>query len=79
MALFLVLMTTVALLLVPRLMAFAPESAPPQVHVVEQGETLWGVAVAHGRGDPRHYVDGLLRVNELSSPQIRPGQALLLP
>ncbi|MBI4729915.1 MAG: LysM peptidoglycan-binding domain-containing protein [Acidobacteria bacterium] len=54
--------------------------APRAVHVVEAGETLWGIA----RGwrpaqDPRAVVDAIMRVNRLRSASIFPGQRLNLP
>ena len=79
-ALFVAVVTVVALLLVPRLMSTVSSVSEPQVHVVEAGETLWGVAGEFGGDeDPRAYVHDLLEVNRLSSPQVFPGQKLILP
>ena len=79
-ALFLVVLCAAALMLVPRLVAVASVSGEPRVHVVQSGETLWGVATQNtAGGDPRDYVDRLRDVNRLSTPQIFPGQRLVLP
>lgn len=79
-ALFVAVMSVVALLLVPRLMATVSSVSEQQVHVVESGETLWGVAGEFGgNGDPRAYVHDLMEINRLSSPQVFPGQKLILP
>lgn len=80
-ALFLIVLAAVAMLLVPRLVSLVSSvSSGPQTHVVESGETLWAVAGEYGGGgDPRAYVDDLLEINHLSSPQVFPGQTLILP
>jgi len=79
-ALLLVVLCAAALMLVPRLVAVASVSGEPRVHVVQSGETLWGLAAQNtAEGDPRDYVDRLREVNRLSTPQIFPGQRLLLP
>ena len=79
-ALFLIVLSIVAMTMVPRLMAFASSSAPqPSVYVVESGETLWGIALRNSSGDPCRYVDHVVRLNALSSPRILPGQRLTLP
>jgi LysM repeat protein len=78
--LFVVVLSAVASLLLPRLAAVASSTAEPRAHVIERGETLWGVAQdAAPDQDPRDYVGRLLRVNGLSSPQVHPGQTLILP
>ncbi len=78
-ALFTVILCAVAML-VPRLVAVAYTAPQAQLHVVEKGETLWGVAGENAAGrDPRDYVDQLRRINRLSTPQIVPGQTLILP
>jgi uncharacterized membrane protein YadS len=78
--LFVVVLSAVASLLLPRLAALASSPAEPRTHVIERGETLWEVAqdAAPGR-DPRDYVGRLLRANRLTSPEIHPGQELVLP
>lgn len=79
-ALFVGVMCLVALLMVPRLASVMSSTSQPQVYVVESGDTLWGMAGEFGGdGDPRAYVDDLLRINHLSSPQVFPGQELVLP
>jgi nucleoid-associated protein YgaU len=79
-ALFLAVTAVVAFLMVPRLVSTVASVSEPQVHVVESGETLWGVAGEFGGdGDPRAYVHDLLEINRLSSPQVFPGQKLILP
>lgn len=80
-ALFMVVLAVVAALVVPRLVAVASSvRAEPAVHVVRSGETLWEVARQNASGqDPRVYVDRLLQLNGLASPQVFPGQELTLP
>lgn len=79
-ALFLIVLATVAMLLVPRMVSVVSSVSEPRTHVVESGETLWAVAGEYGDGeDPRAYVDDLLEINRLSSPQVFPGQTLILP
>jgi LysM domain len=52
-------------------------SAPPTQVVVHDGDTLWSIAgrIAPNR-DPRAIVDQLLRVNQLDTPTLVPGQVL---
>ena len=79
-ALFFLVLLAVALLLVPRMVSAVSSISEPRTHVVESGETLWGVAGEFGEGsDPRVYVDELLEINQLSSPHVHPGQTLILP
>jgi nucleoid-associated protein YgaU len=47
--------------------------------VVAPGDTVWSIAVAHYRGDPRPHVEAILEVNHLRSPLLTPGQSLLIP
>lgn len=79
-ALFLAVLLVVGLFVVPRMVSAASSVSAPQTHVVEAGETLWAVAGEYGGdADPRAYVDMLLEINHLSSPQVYPGQTLTLP
>lgn len=79
-ALFILVLAAVALMLVPRMVSAVSSVTEPRTHVVEAGETLWAVAGEFGDGsDPRVYVDQLLEINHLSSPQVFPGQTLILP
>lgn len=61
----------------------AGEDAPVATDTVtvEPGDTLWALALdADPRGDPRVFVDTVLRLNSLSSAgDIRPGDTLVVP
>ena len=60
----------------------AAEDRAPKTHtvVVQPGQTLWDVAVAsHLNGDPRQSVYEIKQINHLSSAQVWPGQALIIP
>lgn len=51
-----------------------------QVHVVQPGETLWGVALAAGHDAPtRDVVDRIEDLNGLDSAMLQPGQELQVP
>lgn len=80
-ALFVLVLSFMAAVLVPRLAAVAVSvRSEPAVHVIRSGETLWEVARQNASGqDPRQYVDRLLQVNRLASAQVFPGQELILP
>lgn len=79
-ALFVLVLAAVAMFMVPRMVSTVSSVSEPRTHVVETGETLWAVAGEYGDGgDPRAYVDDLLEINHLSSPQVFPGQTLILP
>jgi LysM repeat protein len=47
--------------------------------VVAPGDTVWSIASAHYRGDPRPHVEAILQANRLQTPLLTPGQALQLP
>ena len=47
--------------------------------VVAPGDTVWSIAAAHYRGDPRPHVEAILLANRLQTPLLRPGQSLQLP
>jgi hypothetical protein len=54
-------------------------SGPERWYRVRPGDTLWSIAVAHYRGDPRDGVWKLERRNGLIETTISPGQRLSLP
>jgi LysM repeat protein len=60
---------------------FAYGSAPAVYDrvIVAPGDTVWSIAVTHYAGDPRAHVEAILQTNHLSTPLLRPGQALQLP
>lgn len=79
-ALFLAIFGLVCLLSVPRLLAAVATPEALRTHVVTPGETLWELAREYGSsGDPRPYVQTLREANNLASPQLLPGQELVLP
>lgn len=47
--------------------------------VVAPGDTVWSIAAAHFRGDPREHIEAILAANRLGSPTVTPGQTLLIP
>lgn len=49
--------------------------------IVQSGDTLWGIASKHVPEDEdiRHYLDDLMKLNQLESPTIQAGDTLLLP
>lgn len=70
----------VSFLSVSRLMAAVAVRTTGQTHVVQQGETLWELASHYAASeDPRSYVQNLRDTNDLVSPQVFPGQVLVLP
>ena len=48
-------------------------------HVVQPGDTLWGIATAHYAGDPREAIWRVREANGLGTATLRPGQRLTLP
>jgi nucleoid-associated protein YgaU len=52
----------------------------PATVVVRDGDTLWGIAERARPGvDPRRTVHDIVRINELSGPELEPGMELRLP
>ena len=54
-------------------------AGPPQVYVVQPGDTLWSISSERYAGDPREGVWKLQRRNQLAGTTISPGQRLVLP
>jgi LysM domain len=50
-----------------------------QTYVVQAGDSLWSIAVAHYGGDPREGVWRLEERNHLAGAIVRPGERLRLP
>jgi LysM repeat protein len=46
---------------------------------VRSGDTLWSIAAAHYRGDPRQAVWRLQQENGVAGGVLTPGQVLVLP
>lgn len=65
----------------PALWAGGPGTvAPPVVHVVAPGETLWSLAEHYApQEDPREYIYDLQQANSLGDGDIYPGEKLTLP
>jgi LysM repeat protein len=76
-----ILLAVLALVLVFGLRSAPPSqgSSPHAVHVVEPGDTLWGIAEATYDGDPRQAVHRLQEANDLSDATLVVGQELVLP
>lgn len=68
-------------------MAVAPPRAPSQDQrpliavTVDQGDSLWSLVARYGpKGrDIRLTIDDTLRINGLASPELHPGQVVLIP
>ncbi|WP_248838305.1 LysM peptidoglycan-binding domain-containing protein [Frankia sp. AgKG'84/4] len=80
-----VVVAVVALAAAVLLMVAVPRASlawagdPPRGHLVAAGESLWEIAVAlDPDADTRVVVDRLMRLNHLSTPDVTPGQLLLL-
>ena len=74
-----ILVLAAVLLLATGRLAYGSGLAASDRMVVEPGDTLWSIAAAHYRGDPRPHVEAILRANRLTTPLLKPGQALQLP
>lgn len=59
----------------------AQAASPLTEVIVERGDTLWGLASSYCRSDRdlRIIVAEIIRINELASAELQPGQVLLLP
>lgn len=77
-ALFLLVAGLLIGILVPQLGA-TDEPIARKVHIVQRGETLWGLAGEYSHGDPRRFVHQTRVLNDLESASIFPGQQLILP
>ena len=67
-------------LVAPALFASGDPVPERRTHVVQAGETLWGLAKVHAPGeDPRRFVFEVQRLNDLDGVVIQPGVTLLLP
>jgi len=74
-----ILVLTAALLLATGRLAYGSGPTHSDVVVVAPGDTVWSIAAAHYRGDPRPHIGAILAANRLATPLLRPGQALRLP
>ncbi len=74
-----VLFLAAALLLATGRLAYGSGPLGSDRVVVEPGDTVWSIAAAHYRGDPRPHVEAILQANRLQTPLLKPGQALQLP
>ncbi len=72
-------MLTAVLLLATGRLAYGSGLVASDRVVVEPGDTIWSIAAAHYRGDPRPHVAAILEANRLSTPLLTPGQSLQLP
>jgi hypothetical protein len=78
-ALFLVLVGGAAALLSPASQAADP-AAPPQLAVVQPGDTLWSVAARYRPSTvPFAVIDEIRRLNHLDGYIVYAGQELILP
>jgi LysM repeat protein len=74
-----ILIFAAVLLLATGRLAYGSGPAIRDQVVVEPGDTLWSIAAAHYSGDPRPHVEAILQANRLTTPLLKPGQALQLP
>jgi nucleoid-associated protein YgaU len=74
-----ILVLAAALLLATGRLAYGSGPQASDRVVVAPGDTVWSIASARYRGDPRPHVDAILQANRLRTPLLTPGQALQLP
>jgi len=80
-----VVVLVVALALAPRAFAAgagesALDAAPSRPYVVADGDTLWAIAAAVEPGTPRdEAVAAIIRLNAMSTSELRPGEQILVP
>ena len=74
-----ILVLAAALLLATGRLAYGSGPQASDRVVVAPGDTVWSIASARYRGDPRPHVDEILQANRLRTPLLTPGQALKLP
>jgi LysM repeat protein len=74
-----ILVLAAALLLATGRLAYGSGPTKGDTVVVAPGDTVWSIATAHYRGDPRPHVEAILAANRLATPALKPGQALQLP
>ncbi len=74
-----ILVVAALLLLATGRLAYGSGPAVSDRVVVEPGDTVWSIAAAHYKGDPRPHVEAILQANRLTTPLLKPGQALQLP
>ncbi len=74
-----ILVLAAALLVVTSGLAYGSGPLASDRVVVAPGDTVWSIAAAHYRGDPRPHVEAILQANRLQTPLLTPGQALQLP
>jgi nucleoid-associated protein YgaU len=74
-----ILVLAAALLLATGRLAYGSAPQTSDRVVVTPGDTVWSIAAAHYRGDPRPHVEAILQANRLQTPLLTPGQSLRLP
>jgi nucleoid-associated protein YgaU len=74
-----ILVLAAALLVATTRLAYGGGPQTSDRVVVAPGDTVWSIAAAHYRGDPRPHVEAILQANRLQTPLLTPGQALQLP
>jgi len=74
-----ILVLAAALVLATGRLAYGSGPQASERVVVASGDTVWSIAAAHYRGDPRPHVEAILQANRLPTPLLTPGQTLQLP